>query len=111
MRSRNIRNRELVTEQGIEAVRRALRAGKATEKSITKATGLHWIEVQAALRLLEYHKEVSTNKKPQKYRGIVPSTFGYRKRKQLGLVTPRSTRGIRRKPYSITEIRSFFGHY
>ena len=70
-----------------------------------------WIEVQAALRLLEYHKEVSTNKKPEKYRGIIPSTFGYRKRKQLGLVTPRSTRGIRRKPYSITEIRSFFGHY
>jgi hypothetical protein len=104
----NIKNRDLITRDIEEAVRKALRAGYSTEQTIRKRTGLHWIEVQAALRILMYHREVESNNKPEKYHGIVPSTWNYRTRKEMGLVLPRDSRGHYRKKVTIRQMRAFF---
>ncbi len=94
-----MKSRNLVSHEQIEMVRTALRSGRSTEKAIKKYTGLTWYEVAAALRLLKYRREIESNNKPEKYRGIVHATMSYRNRRERDLVEPRSHRG---KPRVIT---------
>jgi hypothetical protein len=107
MNRRDIKNRDLISEDGMELIRRALRSGRATEEALCTHTGLHWIEVQAGLRLLKYHSKIQV-KGLSKYHGTDPETMSYRNRLTTGTVIGRSTWGQRRKPYRFGELRAAF---
>lgn len=104
----NMRDNQFVSEAGISLVKRALRRGLSRESSIQRFTNLHWIEISAALRILESKGSVVPRGVVRRWWGTTEDTYCYRERRNRELIKPRSTRGRGRREMTAHAIRNGF---
>jgi hypothetical protein len=104
----NMRDNQFVSEAAIFLVKRALRRGLSRESSIQRFTNLHWIEISAALRILESKGAVVPRGAVRRWWGTAEDTYCYRERRNRELITPRKNRGKGRRDMTMYSLRNGF---